>query len=206
MSSKRGESKWWNTSVDLFYNYYSCYKAGAGLGVKRQYLALELCVYIFWQGIHGSTANGWRWEELIFEKPRTILFLRGTTEFEKGWEIDVEVWVVAVSLPVFGLILEWKPVRLVPVMRDIVCVEIDAPIVEFEAKNRWFGVFASSSLCCWPAWAHHFRSTLWFRLLKNAGKFKCVNPNMSTWKFGCDHHLWKKQSINKIWFSKIEFL
>ena len=46
--------------VDLFYNYsYSCYKAGAGLGVKRQYLALELCVlYIFWQGIHGSTANG----------------------------------------------------------------------------------------------------------------------------------------------------
>ena len=158
-------------------------------------LSFGAVCYIFWQGIHGSTANGWRWEELIFEKPRTILFLRGTTEFEKGWEIDVEVWVVAVSLPVFGLILEWKPVRLVPVMRDIVCVEIDAPIVEFEAKNRWFGVFASSSLCCWPAWAHHFRSTLWFRLLKNAGKFKCVNPNMSTWKFGCDHQIWKKQSI-----------
>ena len=58
--------------VDLFYNYsYSCYKAGAGLGVKRQYLALELCVIYFGKA-YGSTANGWRWEELIFEKPRTI--------------------------------------------------------------------------------------------------------------------------------------
>ena len=134
-------------------------------------------------------------EETDFETPDHISRSSRTTDFEKGWGSVMEVWDGAVSLPAFGLILEWKPVRLVPVMRDIVCVEIDAPIVEFEAKNRWFGVFASSSLCCWPAWAHHFRSTLWFRLLKNAGKFKCVNPNMSTWKFGCDHHIWKKQSI-----------
>ena len=41
--------------VDLFYNYsYSCYKAGAGLGVKRQYLALELCVIYFGKAYTGQ--------------------------------------------------------------------------------------------------------------------------------------------------------
>ena len=94
-------------------------------------------------------------------------------------------WFVAVSLPAFVSILEWKPIRLFRVMRDIGCVEIVAPIVEFEARNKLFEVFASSSLCCWPAWAHHFRSTLWFRLLKNPGKFK-LTPNVNL-KFGGDH-------------------
>ena len=171
-----------------------------------------------WLAAYGSTANGWRRSrsstihevEYLKTEPKVAhinplhLSRPSTSGKEVAWQLMILT--CEVSLPAFGSILEWKPVRLFRVKRDIGCVEIVAPIAVFEVMNIWFEVSASSSLCCWPAWAHHFRSTLWFRLLKNAGKFKCVNPNMSTWKFGCDHHLWKKQSINKIWFSKIEFL
>ena len=99
------------------------------------------------------------------------------------------IWFVAVSLPAFGSILEWKPIRLFRVMRDIGCVEIVAPIVEFEAKNKLSEVFASSSLCCWPAWAHRSRWILWFHLLKKRGKIQISRqglltstPQRGTWR------------------------
>ena len=107
----------------------------------------------------------------LSSRPARLAYL---ADYEKGVRVNDKwlAWFVAVSLPAFVSILEWKPIRLFRVMRDIGCVEIVAPIVEFEAKNKLFEVFASSSLCCWPAWAHRSRWILWFHLLKKRGKIQ----------------------------------